>query len=150
MREIFNQLNGFDEDYFMYGEDLDICLRIKKSGYRNYYYPGTSILHFKGQSSKTRRFRTFVDFYMAMFIFVKKHHNYHMPTFIIALGIFFAALIGVFSRLVPQWWKMLVDVAIMQFGPKNTSSPMYMSNESNQEKNRCLSSNCILSLLVRL
>lgn len=112
-REIFNQLNGFDEDYFMYGEDLDICLRIKKSGYRNYYYPGTSILHFKGQSSKTRRFRTFVDFYMAMLIFAKKHHNYHMPTFIIALGIFFAALIGVFSRLVPQWWKMLVDVAIV-------------------------------------
>lgn len=112
-REIFNQLNGFDEDYFMYAEDLDICLRIKKHGCRNYYYPGTSILHFKGQSSKTRRFRTFVNFYMAMLIFAKKHHNYHMPTFIIALGIFFAALIGVFSRLVPQWWKMLVDVSIV-------------------------------------
>jgi GT2 family glycosyltransferase len=60
-REIFNRLKGFDEDFFMYGEDLDICLRIKKLGYRNYYFPGTSILHFKGQSSKTRRFRTFVD-----------------------------------------------------------------------------------------
>ena len=112
-REIFNQLKGFDEDYFMYGEDLDICLRIKKLGFHNYYFPGTSILHFKGQSSKTRRWRTFVNFYMAMLIFAQKHHNYHMPTFIIALGIFFAALIGVFSRLVPQWWKMLVDVAMV-------------------------------------
>lgn len=112
-REIFNRLKGFDEDFFMYGEDLDICLRIKKLGYRNYYFPGTSILHFKGQSSKTRRFRTFVDFYMAMLIFAQKHHNYHMPTFVIALGIFFAALIGVFSRLVPQWWKMLVDVTMV-------------------------------------
>ena len=109
-RSIFEQLGGFDEDYFMYGEDLDICLRIKKLGFHNYYYPGTSILHFKGQSSKTRRFRTFVEFYLAMLIFVKKHHNYHLPTFVIALGIFFASLVGVFSRLVPQWWKMVVDV----------------------------------------
>lgn len=108
-RETFNALGGFDRDYFMYGEDLDICLRIKKLGFRNYYYPGTSILHFKGQSCKTRRFRTFVEFYMAMLIFAKKHHNYHFPTFVIAVGIFFAALVGVFSRLVPQWWKMVVD-----------------------------------------
>ena len=108
-REIFERLGGFDKDYFMYGEDLDICLRIKKLGFRNYYYPGTNILHFKGQSCKTRRFRTFVEFYMAMLIFAKKHHNYHLPTFVIALGICFAALVGVFSRLVPQWWKMVVD-----------------------------------------
>lgn len=108
-RETFKRLDGFDRDFFMYGEDLDICLRTKKLGFRNYYYPGTSILHFKGQSSKTRRFRTFVEFYMAMLIFAKKHHNYHLPTCVIAFGIFFAAIVGVFSRLVPQWWKMLVD-----------------------------------------
>lgn len=112
-REIFNQLNGFDEDYFMYAEDMDICLRIKKLGFHNYYFPKTSILHFKGQSSKTRRFRTYIDFYMAMLIFAQKHHNYHMPTFIVAFGIFFAAIIGVFSRLIPQWWKMLVDIAMI-------------------------------------
>ena len=68
-RETFDKLHGFDEDFFMYGEDLDICLRIKKLGFNNYYYPGTSILHFKGQSSKTRRFRTFVEFFMALLIF---------------------------------------------------------------------------------
>lgn len=111
-RETFNRLRGFDEDFFMYGEDLDICLRTKKLGFRNYYYPGTSILHFKGQSSKTRRFRTFVEFYSAMLIFAKKHHNYHLPTAFIAVGIFFAAIVGIFSRLVPQCWKMLVDMAV--------------------------------------
>lgn len=115
-REIFERLGGFDKDYFMYGEDLDICLRIKKLGFRNYYYPGTSILHFKGQSCKTRRFRTFVEFYMAMLIFAKKHHNYHLPTFAIVLGICFAALVGVFSRLVPQWWKMVVDFLCISAG----------------------------------
>lgn len=112
-RETFRQLHGFDEDFFMYGEDLDICLRTKKLGFKNYYYPGTSILHFKGQSSKTRRFRTFVEFYAAMLIFAKKHHNYHLPTAFIAVGIFFAALVGIFSRLVPQCWKMLVDMAVV-------------------------------------
>ena len=115
-RKIFERLGGFDKDYFMYGEDLDICLRIKKLGFRNYYYPGTNILHFKGQSCKTRRFRTFVEFYMAMLIFAKKHHNYHLPTFVIALGICFAALVGVFSRLVPQWWKMVVDLLCVLVG----------------------------------
>lgn len=112
-RDIFKQLGGFDEDYFMYGEDLDICLRIQKLGFRNYYYPGTSILHFKGQSSKTRRFRTYIEFYQAMLIFAKKHRNYHLPTFIVAIGIAFAALVGVFSRLIPQWWKMLVDLFLV-------------------------------------
>lgn len=112
-REIFDRLGGFDEDYFMYGEDLDICFRIKELGLHNYYYPDTSILHFKGQSSKTRRFRSFAEFYQAMLIFARKHHNYHLPTFIIAIGILFAALVGVFSRLVPQWWKMLVDFAVV-------------------------------------
>lgn len=115
-RETFERLGGFDKDYFMYGEDLDICLRIKKLGFRNYYYPGTNILHFKGQSCRTRRFRTFVEFYMAMLIFAKKHHNYHLPTFVIALGICFAALVGVFSRLVPQWWKMVVDFLCVLVG----------------------------------
>lgn len=110
---IFEQINGFDEDYFMYGEDLDICLRIKKQGYHNYYFPGTSILHFKGQSSKTRRVHSFFEFYMAMLIFAKKHHNYHLPIFVVAIGIFCAAVVGVFSRLVPQWWKVLVDFAVV-------------------------------------
>lgn len=111
-RNVYAQVNGFDEDYFMYGEDLDICYRIQKLGLRNYYFPGTSILHFKGQSSRTRRVRTFIEFYQAMLIFARKHHNYHLPTVIIALGIFFAALVGVFSRLLPQWWKMGVDIAV--------------------------------------
>ncbi len=129
-REIFERLGGFDKDYFMYGEDLDICLRIKKLGFRNYYYPGTNILHFKGQSCKTRRFRTFAEFYMAMLIFAKKHHNYHLPTFVIALGICFAALVGVFSRLVPQWWKMVVDFLCVLVGFLAISRFVPLSGES--------------------
>lgn len=111
-RNVYARVKGFDEDYFMYGEDMDICYRIQKLGLRNYYFPGTSILHFKGQSSCTRRVRSFIEFYQAMLIFARKHRNYHLPTIIIAIGIFFAALVGIFSRLLPQWWKMVVDIAV--------------------------------------
>jgi GT2 family glycosyltransferase len=44
-KEVFDYINGFDEDYFMYSEDTDICLRLKRKGYRNYYFPGYKIMH---------------------------------------------------------------------------------------------------------
>jgi len=44
-RELFLSLNGFDEDYFMYSEDTDLCLRLRKKGYRNYYFPDFEIIH---------------------------------------------------------------------------------------------------------
>lgn len=51
-KSVYDEVNGFDEDYFMYGEDLDLCFRIKKAGYKIYYYPDTSIIHYKGESTK--------------------------------------------------------------------------------------------------
>jgi O-antigen biosynthesis protein len=47
-KEIFNVVNGFDEDYFMYSEDTDICLRLKREGFKNYYYPFYTIMHLDG------------------------------------------------------------------------------------------------------
>lgn len=115
-RDVYEQLNGFDEDFFMYGEDLDLCFRAKASGHKNYYTPVTNILHFKGQSCKTRRWKSYVDFYKAMIIFVKKHRNlYFVPAFLVSLGILFAAFVGMFSRLIPKFWKIILDV-ILIFG----------------------------------
>jgi GT2 family glycosyltransferase len=110
-KSIWEQVQGFDEDYFLYGEDLDIFYRIQKAGYNNYYYPQTSIIHFKGQSFKTRRFKSYIDFYNAMLIFATKHRDRFkpFPHFTIATGVLLAALLGVFSRLVPQWWKLSTD-----------------------------------------
>lgn len=107
---LYREIGGFDKDYFMYGEDLDLCLRVQQKGYKNYYNPDATILHFRGQSSKTRRFRSYINFYQAMLIFVKKHKRFHLPYFIVALGIIFAAFIGVFSRLLPKSWKALPDI----------------------------------------
>ena len=71
-REIYNKVNGFDEDYFMYGEDIDLSYRILKSGYNNYYFSDTTIIHYKGESTlKDENYAK--RFYTAMQIFFKKH-----------------------------------------------------------------------------
>jgi len=112
-REVYESIGGFDEDFFLYGEDLDICYRIQQAGRKNFYFPGTSIIHFKGQSSKTRMVRSYIDFYQAMIIFARKHPTFlqPVPLWMISVGVFCAAALGVFSRLLPDWTKMLTDVA---------------------------------------
>ena len=113
-RELYESLKGFDEDYFMYGEDLDLCFRTKAAGYKNYYTPSTNILHFKGQSCRTRRWGSYVDFYKAMLIFVRKHKDlYFVPNFLVSFGILFAAFVGMFSRLIPKFWKMFLDLGVV-------------------------------------
>lgn len=116
-RDLYEQLHGFDEDFFMYGEDLDLCFKAKVAGFKNYYTPVTNVLHFRGQSSRTRRVKSYIDFYRAMWIFVKKHKSYYMvPRFLIFIGIVIAACVGVFSRLVPQFWKIFLDAAVVVMG----------------------------------
>lgn len=72
-KETVNKIGLLDARFFMYGEDLDWCRRSRQSGYLNYYVPGTSILHYHGQSSKKRPFRTAYYFYQAMYLFYCKH-----------------------------------------------------------------------------
>jgi len=113
-RDLYESLKGFDEDYFMYGEDLDLCFRTKAAGYKNYYTPSTNILHFKAQSCRTRRWGSYVDFYKAMLIFVRKHKDlYFVPNFLVSFGILFAAFVGMFSRLIPKFWKMFLDMGVI-------------------------------------
>jgi GT2 family glycosyltransferase len=71
-RTLYNSLEGFDEDYFMYGEDIDLSFKSLKKGYDNYYFGQTSVIHYKGES--TRRNVVYLKrFYGAMQIFYKKH-----------------------------------------------------------------------------
>lgn len=73
-----------DESFFMYGEDLDLSLRIKAHGWRVYYYPEVRILHYKRESSKRSR-RAQVEFYRAMYIFYRKHYAQTTPLWLHAL-----------------------------------------------------------------
>lgn len=71
-REVYNQVNGFDEDYFMYGEDIDLSYKVLKSGYKNYYFGETTVIHFKGESTLRDKFYA-RRFYGAMQVFYSKH-----------------------------------------------------------------------------
>ena len=65
-----------DEDYFMYGEDIDLSYRMLMTGQNNYYLP-VSILHYKGESTNKTSYRYVSTFYKAMLIFFKKHYGHY-------------------------------------------------------------------------
>jgi len=93
-KSILDKLKGFDEQFFMYGEDLDLCLRIKKLGYQIIYYPHFSVVHLKyqsglGKDNKAIKRQTRYYFYQAMKIFYKKHYEKKYPFFINSLVYFF-------------------------------------------------------------
>ena len=67
------KVGGFDEQFFMYGEDLDLCYRIQKSGFKVFYVSTTQIIHYKGESTTRSSIDETKVFYSAMHLFVKKH-----------------------------------------------------------------------------
>lgn len=71
-RHLFAAIGGFDEQFFMYGEDLDLCWRIKESGFKVWYHPEIQIIHLKGTSSAKRVLQSRIAFYEAMILFFKK------------------------------------------------------------------------------
>lgn len=73
-REAMNSCNGFDESFFMYGEDIDLSYRIEQARYKNYYLPHP-IVHYKGESTQKLSYKYVVIFYDAMTIFFKKHNK---------------------------------------------------------------------------
>ena len=112
--DLFRAVGGFDEDFFMYGEDLDICFRVKLLGKRNFYHPGTTVIHFKGESAKSRPFRSFLYFYHAMVIFSKKHFELRaLPLGVFWLGITLLALANFAYSRFQKWPRWTVDLALV-------------------------------------
>jgi GT2 family glycosyltransferase len=88
-KTVYQEVGGFDEDYFMYGEDIDLSFKLTKAGYRNYYLGTTSILHYKGESTKKDK-AYFDRFYGAMFIFYQKHFRTNIGfNTLVKMGVFF-------------------------------------------------------------
>ena len=99
-RHVFETVNGFDEDFFMYGEDIDLSLRIDQLGYKNYYLGNVNVTHLKGGSTKYN-YRYVQDFYGAMKLFVKKHYRNKPAWYILLLqaGIAFRKMLAMASLL---------------------------------------------------
>lgn len=72
-RDALEKAGLLDETFFMYGEDIDLSYRIQKAGYKNYYFPETKIIHYKGESTKKGSLNYVKTFYQAMIIFARKH-----------------------------------------------------------------------------
>ena len=97
-KAVFEKVNGFDETFFMYGEDIDLSLRISQLGYKNYYLGKISITHLKGGST-TYNYKYVKDFYGAMKLFVKKHYNGKSITyrFFLQTGIGFRKMLAIIA-----------------------------------------------------
>jgi GT2 family glycosyltransferase len=133
-----------DEDFFMYGEDIDLSYRIQKAGYKNIYFPQTTIIHFKGESTRKGTINYVLLFYKAMIIFARKHfagksvRNFIM---MIHLAIYLRAGISILYRFFLRWVNPLMNALCIyggflfflplweryHFGHEGAYPPFYMA-----------------------
>lgn len=115
-KETLDKVGLLDEEFFMYGEDIDLSYRIQKGGYKNYYFPDTRIIHYKGESTKKGSVNYVFVFYRAMVIFARKHfsqQNAALFSFLINLAIYLRAGIAIARRFVVNAALPLFDAAVL-------------------------------------
>ena len=108
-----------DEDYFMYGEDIDLSYRLRQGGWKNYYFPGTRIIHYKGESTKRTSVNYVFVFYRAMVIFARKHFapgRAGLFSLLINAAIWLRAGTAVAQRLASRATPFLLDAALIWAG----------------------------------
>jgi GT2 family glycosyltransferase len=106
----------FDEDFFMYGEDLDLCYRIQKAGWKIFYTPDTQIIHYKGESTKKGEIRYVRLFYGAMVLFTRKHLSGRYSTVVAGVlqtAIMLRAGLSVLSRATTHMARPTLDFALV-------------------------------------
>ncbi len=118
-KEALDKTGFLDEDFFMYGEDIDLSYRITKAGYKNYYFPETVIIHYKGESTKKGSLNYVFIFYNAMIIFAKKHFsskNAGIFSFFIKTAIWLRAFISILNRAFKNSFLPVLDSILIFFG----------------------------------
>lgn len=101
-RNALNKTGLLDEDYFMYGEDIDLSYRLIKAGFNNYYFPETQIIHFKGKSTNRKNYTDILHFYKAMRVYVRKRSDegsFPFSHFIIIPAVYFREGLALLNRL---------------------------------------------------
>jgi len=115
--EGLKKLGGFDADFFMYGEDLDLCFRARRQGGAIYYHPETSIMHLKGESTRRSSIDALALFYEAMEIFARKHFRRNpLLLWSVRLGISIRRGIARLSEQFPSAWIAVVDIVAALIG----------------------------------
>lgn len=118
-KEILRKINGLDESYFMYGEDIDLSFKIQKSGYKNYYLPDTQIIHYKGESTDSLSYSRNVNFYSAMLLFADTHlaNDWSfIKKWMVKCSVLFAAIIGYIVKRIANWIPFMIEFIVFLFG----------------------------------
>ena len=100
--EALKKVGFLDETFFMYGEDIDLCYRIKHGGWKIIYYGKSKITHLKGASSKKQKSKLIYEFYRAMYVYYKKHHaddNSFIVNIVVYVGIALLCILKLFLNL---------------------------------------------------
>lgn len=115
-KEVLERTGSFDEVFFMYGEDVDLSYRIQKDGYKNYYFADSSIIHFKGESTKKGSMNYVRLFYNAMSIFVRKHYSGSRAgifNFLIHIAIWIKAILSATGQFIRRIGLPLIDAGLI-------------------------------------
>jgi GT2 family glycosyltransferase len=118
-RAALDKAGLLDEAFFMYGEDIDLSYRIIEAGYKNYYFPETKIIHYKGESTKKGSLNYVRTFYQAMIIFARKHFTGRRAgLFILMLqaAIWLRAGMTLLKNLLGKIWLPLLDALLIYGG----------------------------------
>ena len=114
-KTVLDEIGLLDEAFFMYGEDIDLSYRVTKAGYKNYYFPHATIIHYKGESTKKTSVNYVFVFYNAMVIFARKHYAASLAnsfSVLIHFAIYLRALVAVLQRFVAASAKPILDASI--------------------------------------
>jgi GT2 family glycosyltransferase len=115
-KNVLDKVGLLDEAFFMYGEDIDLSYRIIKGGYKNYYYPGTSIIHYKGESTKKSSVNYVFVFYKAMVIFARKHFsdkNANLFSLLINIAIYLRAGAAIATRFIKKLFLPGIEATLI-------------------------------------
>lgn len=117
-KKVLDKIGLLDETFFMYGEDIDLSYRITKAGWKNYYFAGSRIIHYKGESTKKLSTNYVKVFYKAMVIFAEKHYagsNQKLFKLFINMAIYGRASLSLVSNLIQRFWMITLE-SILLFG----------------------------------
>lgn len=113
--EVLKNAGLFDEDYFMYGEDIDLCFRIKKMGYKIYYNPNVTTVHLKGESTRKSKMSYVNNFYGAMSIFTSKNlkGTNRILSLLLNTGIYIRSVISYLKRIIINSLFLIIDTVLI-------------------------------------
>lgn len=115
-RAVLEEIGYWDEAFFMYGEDIDLSYRIVQAGYKNYYYADTTIIHYKGESTKKGSLNYVKTFYEAMIIFANKHFQGSKASFFVIMlqfAIYLRGFMTLLSNLTKKGALLFLDILLV-------------------------------------